>query len=142
HNLELCRELYNSALQERSQAYKLAGKSITYSQQQNQLPEIKKVRTDLNEVHSQVLQDTLRRLDNAFHRFFDRVKEGEKEAGYPRYKGKHRYKSITYPQSGFEIKNGRLALSKIGHVNIKLHRPIEAEIKTCCIKRYPTGKWF
>jgi transposase len=58
HNLDICRELYNAALQERSDAYKRAGISITYSMQQNQLPEIKKSRTDLKDVHSQVLRAT------------------------------------------------------------------------------------
>jgi putative transposase len=61
--LDICRELYNAALQERRDAYKLAGKSITYAIQQNQLPEIKKSRNDLNSVYSQVLQDVLRRVE-------------------------------------------------------------------------------
>jgi putative transposase len=141
HSLDLCRELYNSALRERSEAYKLAGKSVTYSMQQNQLPEIKKIRTDLKDLHSQVLQDSLRRLDKAMVAFFDRCKKGE-TPGYPRYKSRSRYHSFTYAQSGFEIKNGRLVLSKIGHIKIKLHRLLMGTIKTCTIKRTSTGKWF
>jgi putative transposase len=35
-----------------------------------------------------------------------------------------------------------LHLSKIGDIKIKFHRPIEGEIKTCTIRRMPTGKWF
>jgi putative transposase len=96
HTLDLCRELYNGALTERSDAYKRTGTSISYSMQQNQLPEIKKTRTDLKDVHSQILQDVLRRLDKAFDYFFERVKKGEK-AGYPRYKANSRYSSFTYP---------------------------------------------
>jgi putative transposase len=139
--LSLCRELYNAALQERTEAYKRAGKSISYSMQQQQLPEIKKTRTDLKDIHSQVLQDTLKRLDKGFDNFFERVKKGVK-AGYPRYKGKSRYSSFTYPQSGFEIKEGKLVLSKIGHIKIKLHRPLMGRVKTLTIKRTATGKWF
>jgi putative transposase len=41
-----------------------------------------------------------------------------------------------------KIENGKLALSKIGHIKIKLHRPIEGKIKTCTIRRASTGKWF
>jgi putative transposase len=141
HTLDLCRELYNSALTERTEAYKLTGKSITYTQQQNQLPEIKKIRSDLNEVHSQVLQDALRRLDKAFDAFFERCKKGE-TPGYPRYKNKTRYHSFTYPQGGYEIKNGRLLLSKIDQIRVKLHRPLMGIVKTCTIKRTSTGKWF
>jgi putative transposase len=139
--LDICCELYNAALLERRDAYRLAGKSINYSHQQNQLPEIKKVRTDLKQIHSQVLQETLHRLDRAFDGFFRRVKSGE-NPGYPRFRSRSRYDSFSFTQSGFEIINGRLALSKIGHIKIVVHRAIEGEPKTCTIKRSSTGKWF
>jgi putative transposase len=41
-------------------------------------------------------------VELAFKAFFRKVKEGE-EPGYPRFKGKSRYDSITYSQSGFEL---------------------------------------
>ncbi len=62
--------------------------------------------------------------------------------GYPRFKGKGRYDSITYTQSGFGLDSGRLHLSKIGDIKIKLHRSIKGKIKTCTIRRMPTCKWF
>lgn len=96
--LDSCRELYNSGLRERIDAYKLNQISITYQDQQNQLPEIKVVREDLNCVYSQVLQDALKRLDKTFKAFFSRVKQGEK-VGFPRFKGKNRYDSFTFPQA-------------------------------------------
>src|SRR5215210_7301231 len=76
--LALCCELYNAGLQERRDAYRIECKSIRYIDQQNQLPEIKAVRDDVANIHSQVLQDVLRRLDKAFKAFFRRVKAGEK----------------------------------------------------------------
>ena len=36
--LDICCELYNAALQERRDAWKICRKSVTYNQQQNQLP--------------------------------------------------------------------------------------------------------
>mgnify|MGYP006876584190 CR=1 FL=1 len=39
------------------------------------------------------------------------------------FKGKGRYDSITYPQSGFGLDSGKLHLSKIGDIKIRLHRP-------------------
>lgn len=68
--LEHCRELYNAALQERRDAYRMAGKSITYYDQVNQLPEIEQIREEYQDVHSQVLQDVLRKADKAFQAFF------------------------------------------------------------------------
>jgi putative transposase len=139
--LGICCELYNAALQERRDAWRINKTSITYYIQQNQLPEIKAIRPELGMVHSQVLQDVLRRLDKAFDAFFRRVKSGEK-AGFPRFRARSRYNSLTYPQKGFSLRSNKLKLSKIGNVKIKLHRPVEGKIKTLTITRTATGKWF
>src|SRR5512147_3282973 len=58
-----CRELYNAALEERREAWRMRGMRITVASQSAQLPDIKEVRPDYREVHSQVLQDVLTRLD-------------------------------------------------------------------------------
>jgi len=143
--LDICCELYNAALQERREAWRIARKSVSYNEQQNQLPEIKAARSDLSMVHSQVLQDTLKRLDKAFDGFFRRVKSGDKP-GFPRFRSRSHYGSFVYPQSapsgGFALGKNKLRLSKIGMVKIKLHRPIEGKIKTCTITKSATGKWF
>jgi putative transposase len=139
--LALCCELYNAALQERRDAYRLERKSIHYIAQANQLPEIKAARPELNEIHSQVLQDVLKRLNKAFDGFFRRLKTKHK-AGFPRFRSRSRYDSFTYIQSGFALKDGKLRLSKIGDVKIKLHRPIAGKVKTLTITRSATGKWY
>ncbi len=132
--LRRCKELYNAALQERRDAYKMCGVSVSYYTQNKQLPEIKEIREKYRDIHSQVLQDVLTRVDKAMDNFFRRVKNGEK-AGYPRFKSGDRYDSFCYTQSGFEIIKGKLNLSKIGRVKIKLHREIQGTIKKCTIKR-------
>lgn len=85
-----CRELYNAALQERRDAWKMSQVSISYYQQKRDLPTIKELRPEYAEIHAHVLQDVLKRLDNAFAAFFRRVKHGEKP-GYPRFQGCNRY---------------------------------------------------
>src|SRR5437763_16961565 len=75
--LALCRVLYNASLVERKEAYRMSEVTITYNQQANQLPEMKELRPELNDIHSQVLQDTLRRVDKAMKAFFRRLKTGE-----------------------------------------------------------------
>jgi len=62
-------------------------------------------------------------------------------SGYPRFKGRNRYDSFTYPQSGFELEDGKFILSKIGNIKIILHRDIEGRIKTCTIKR-DVDQWY
>src|SRR6266481_6602031 len=50
--LDLCRELYNAALQERMESYKTTRKGVTWLQQQSQLPAIKEVRPEFKSVHA------------------------------------------------------------------------------------------
>ncbi|MGI8640373.1 MAG: RNA-guided endonuclease InsQ/TnpB family protein [Pyrinomonadaceae bacterium] len=140
--VHLCRELYNSALRERINAYRINHVSISYQDQQNQLPEIKQIRDDLNSVYSQVLQDALKRLDKTFKTFFGRVKRKEK-AGFPRFKSRNRYDSFTFPQAtgGFRLDGNNLFLSKIGKVKIRLSRAMIGRVKTLTIKREVSG-WF
>jgi len=151
--LDACRQLYNAALTERGDAYNFHVKQhpnyydesarlarsreigINYYSQANQLPEIKDLREDYHDIHSQVLQDVLRRVQKAFDAFFRRCKHGE-EPGYPRFQGKGHYASFTYPQAGFSLTHdNRVCLSKIGAIKVKLHRTIKGTIKTCTIKR-------
>jgi len=89
-------ELYNAALQERIEAYRKAGKSISYYDQQNVLPEIKAARPEFVELGSHALQQTLRRLDLAFQAFFRRVKAGQ-TPGFPRFKSAKRFSGFCYP---------------------------------------------
>jgi putative transposase len=136
----ICCELYNAALQERRDAWRMARVSIRFAQQSAQLPALKVDRPDVAGVYSQVLQDVLHRVDKTFGAFFGRVRRGER-AGFPRFRASHRFDSLTYPQLGFALEGRHLHASKIGAIKIKRHRPIDGAIKTLTIKR-EAGKWF
>jgi len=140
--LNTCRILYNQSLHERKDAYEKDKKSINYYDQANALKEGKKGNRYLTAVHSQVLQDVLKRLDKAFQNFFRRVKRGEKP-GYPRFKAEDRFNSFTFTQSGFKIEGGKLVVSKIGAIRLIQHReiPEAGVIKTCAIKR-AVDQWY
>lgn len=138
--IELIRQLYNTALEQKITAYKQGHKSVSCYEQINQLPELKESFPEYKEVHSQTQQDALRRLDESFKAFFGRIKKGQK-AGFPHFKGRDFYNSICYPQSGFNIRNNRLNLSKTGNIKIKLHRDIKGKIKTLVISR-EANQWY
>ncbi|MDE2253879.1 MAG: transposase, partial [Betaproteobacteria bacterium] len=87
-------ELYNAALEERIDAWRKAGKSISYYEQQNVLPQIKADRLEFVELGSHALQQTLRRLDLAFQAFFRRVKAGQ-TPGFPRFKSAKRFSGFA-----------------------------------------------
>lgn len=138
--LDKCRILYNSYLLDRKNHYEQTGKGLSRIDQQKILVSDKKNIEFLNNIHSQVLQNVLFRVERAFQNFFRRVKTGEK-AGYPRFKPENRYSSFCYPQTGFEITDSGLKLSKIGTFKIKLHRQPIGNVKTCTIKK-EINKWY
>jgi putative transposase len=140
--LRRCRELYNAALQERRDAWRKCHKSVTAARQSAELPAIKVVRPEYHDVHSQVLQDVLTRLDRAFDAFFRRVQKGEKP-GYPRFQRGQRYHSFTYKQfgNGATLDKGDLVLVKIGRIPVRWSRPLEGTIKTVTITQEADG-WY
>jgi putative transposase len=140
--LETCRGVYNYALRElkdwiasrkctidrcsleREYIVSASEPFPSYHRQQNNLPKAKKQFPHLGEVHSQVLQTTIRRLHDTWESFRHRGH------GFPRFKKFGQFKSFVFPQfkvnpmTGFSLK-----LPKIGLVPINLHRPIPAGFK-------------
>lgn len=139
--LELCRWVYNDTLAVRKSTYEQTGKTLSLYDTNKLLTQWKSEKPVLKDVHSQVLQNVQERVDLAFKAFFRRVKSGE-TPGYPRFKGKGRYDSFTFKQSGFSLVGDKLTISKVGDVRIKLHRPICADIKTLTIQRDSIGNFY
>jgi putative transposase len=147
--LGLCCDVYNAALDERRSAYRIAGISLSYAHQCAELPACKEVRPELGAVPAQVLQDAVKRVDRAYDDFFRRVEEGQKP-GFPRFKSRFRYASLTFKQyeNSFEVlpgnkkHKGTLVLAKLGQIKMVMHRAITGTPKTAIVKRTPTGKWF
>ncbi|HSW86891.1 MAG TPA: transposase, partial [Rhabdochlamydiaceae bacterium] len=93
----------------------------------------------LKEIHSQVLQQALDDLNQAFSHFFRRVKNKE-TPGYPRFRCKGENDSFRYPQ-GVKVQRNRVWLPKIGWVRFRKSREIEGEIKqTTIIKE--GNRWY
>jgi putative transposase len=123
--LEDTRQLYNAALEERREAWRMGHHKVTFYSQDAQLKEI---RADDPERYGRWAftceRAAIRRLDRAFQGFFRRVRAGEKP-GYPRFKGRGWWDSIEWPE-----KNGarwdsvphpkvtRVYLQGIGHVRV------------------------
>lgn len=127
--LYLCQTLYNLALDQKRSAHKNFQRNISCNEQTNQLPELKEAFPEFDKVHSQVLQDVLHRVDKAFSRFF------REKFGYPRFKGKDRYDSFTYPQFKLILEKNKIILPKVGPMKIIYQRPIEGKVKTLTLRR-------
>src|SRR5690348_6897652 len=90
--LMLCRHVYNAAVGERREAWRMRSVAVTYYQQKAELPGIKEAMPEYAEVNSQVLQDVVLRVERAFQAFFRRIQAGD-TPGYPRFHGRDRYNS-------------------------------------------------
>src|SRR6266849_3716801 len=141
---EACR-LYNAALDERRSAWRMKGISLGYSDQANQLKEIRAAGA-LGIANFSACQDVLRRVNKSFVAFFARVQTGEKHVGYPRFRSRLRYDSLTWPSwgDGCALRaSGRLYLQGVGDLKLRWHRPLpaDAQIKTVTAKR-AAGRWY
>jgi putative transposase len=138
-----CRVLYNTALEQRRTWWgRGQGVSATYYQQKAELPDLKAACPKFAQVNAQVLQDVIVRVERAYQAFFRRVKAGE-APGYPRFQGRNRHNSFTYPQNGggAVLDGGILSLSKFGRIPLRLHRPPAGTPKTVTVSREANG-WY
>lgn len=132
--------LYNAALANRRTQYKRFGKSVGYYEQQNCLPAFKKVWTEYQQINSQALQATLKRVDLAYQSFFKGLR------GYPKFRSGRKYSGWTYPaKTGWKAltngKHGKLRLSKLGDIGMRGEARTWGEPTSCTIF-YRHGKWF
>jgi putative transposase len=135
--------LYNAALQERRDAFRLARKTITYVEQSRQLKDIRAA-GDLGIPSFSVAEDVLKRVDRAFRAFFRRAKARDGRAGYPRFRSGRRYDSLTYRRYGNGVRRlgkGLFFAFGVGDLRFKEHRPIHGDVKAVTIKR-AEGRWF
>jgi len=143
HHVDTCRQLYNHVLFLLNKADDIRARYEV----QGRLPDLKSWWVELNDIHSKVLQMVVKRVyDNLST--LNAQKENGRGVGMLKWKPPREYRSLTYNQTGFKLKNtsGRatLWLSKIGEIPINLHReiPENATIKQVSIKQEPTGEWF
>ena len=145
--LEALRNLYNQGLSWRKEVYNKTGDTVDWVTQANALPELKQASPFWSSIHSDVLQDTLRRLNKAYQSFFRRVQAGE-APGFPRFKGEGRYRSMTFSHLSKKLirnirkRKAQIVVPKIGHVAIRYHRPLpDGKIKHLTIQRKASG-WY
>ncbi len=158
--LELLRRQYNYRLAERFNWWEqnrcdvhacslavchlpeLKDKPDFYSQKRD-LVNTKALFPEYQEIHSQVLQDCVQRVQRAFDRWLKGDRNG-KRAGRPRFKGAGRYRSFTFPKMKQDCIRGKfIHLPKIEPVKFIQHRPLPEGfvIKTATITRKVDG-WY
>lgn len=132
--------LYNAAVYNRKTQYQKFGHSVSYLEQQNSLPDFKKVWLEYKPLGSHALQATLKRVDFSFNRFFKGL------GGYPKFKASRRYSGWTYPCSaGWKAHttgdNGYLELSNLGSIAMRGKARTWGTPTTCTIV-FRNDKWY
>jgi putative transposase len=139
------RELYNAALEERIDCYRKTGKTRTYIDQCKALTECRRELPDMAALPANLHRWTLKRLDDAFHGFFRRVKAHTGKAGFPRFRGKGRWHAFGFNEfSGIRFDGKRLRFAGMpGGLKVHQHRelPENAVILSCVFRQDGSG-WF
>ncbi len=139
--LVLCRWLYNRLLSELNLARE-KGVKLKRGGTQALIVDLKRYeKPELSEVYSKVLQMVNHQLWSNIHALAG-LKRKSGKVGRLRFKGRGWFKTLNFNQSGFKLENGRLVLSKVGEIPIKLHREIRGKVKGVIIKRERSGKWY
>lgn len=143
--LDGTREVFNAALQNRRDAWKMAGERVTAFDQMAELADIRKDREDIGAIPSVVLRGAIRRLDKAFSAFFRRVKSGEKP-GYPRFKSGFRWHTLDIDDLGksnpLEVEKRRVKVPLLGWVKVSLHRVLKGTPKALRLTHDSQGRWW
>jgi putative transposase len=136
--------LYNHLLAERRAAWEQRQESLRYYDQASSLSALNAERPALTGAQSQVLQEDAARIDLALKAFLRRVRTG-KQPGYPRFRGRRRYVSLTSPQAPsackLDAEASRVRLYGVGLVKVILHSPLEGMPKSATISHSSTAKW-
>jgi putative transposase len=147
-------DLYNAALMERREAWRMRHVSVTYGVQSAQLKAIRRVDPDGQGRHSfTAQQQTLRRLNAVFAAFYERckaVKNGEKEKkpGYPRFKPYGRFDQVMFvagdgakwTPAGSE-RWARAQFRAVGSVKVRQYRQVRGTVKMLQLKR-EHRRWY
>lgn len=137
------RQFYNAALEERIDCYRKTGRSVSYIDQSKSLTLCRRDLPEMGALPLNVQRWTLKRLDEAFHGFFRRVKARNGKAGYPRFRSKARWDAFGFREfQGIKTDGNRLRFAGIpGALKLHLHRPLpeNADVRSCIFRRDGRG---
>jgi len=142
-----CRFIYNNFLAKKINLYNNEGKTIGYSKCSSDLTLLKKEIIWLKEVDKFTLQNSLKDLDFAYQNFFRRVKNGDKELGFPKFKSKRdnrqSYKT-NFTNNNIKVlfHDNIIQLPKLKNIKSKLHREFEGKILSATVSKTPSGKYY
>lgn len=127
---------YNWAIDARSEAYAQGRKTPSRYDLDKLMTFEKKANLWLGEVSDWVLKEAISHACSAYERFFT------KRAGFPRFKSKRdSVQSATWRRPTVRGKN-HVFVPKVGVLRFREHRPLEGEVKTVCVSRHASDRYY
>ena len=144
--LGCCRFVYNNCLAFRKDSYQNEHISVSSSEAVKHITSLKKDNEWLKDVHSKVLQQSVRDMNQAYDNFFKRHK------GFPKFKSKHdNRQSCRFPKDAFiGVRGNRIDLIKVlKDIHFKCSRNDERylnrnqdKVKSITLSKEPNGKFY
>ena len=97
----------------------------------------------IREIPYSVTESAFRNLGSAFQHFFRRVKNGDEEVGYPKFKKRGR-RHNSFQLRGTKIENDRVRLTRLGWVRLKERNyiPVGAKYGVYATISERAGRWY
>ena len=144
--LGCCRFVYNNCLAFRKDSYQNEHISVSSSSAVKHITSLKKDNEWLKDVHSKVLQQSVRDMNQAYDNFFKLHK------GFPKFKSKHdNRQSCRFPKDAFiGVRGNRIDLIKVlKDIHFKCSRNDERylnrnqdKVKSITLNKEPNGKFY
>ena len=144
--LGCCRFVYNNCLAFRKDSYQNEHISVSSSEAVKHITSLKKDNEWLKDVHSKVLQQSVRDMNQAYDNFFKLHK------GFPKFKSKHdNRQSCRFPKDAFiGVRGNRIDLIKVlKDIHFKCSRNDERylnrnqdKVKSITLSKEPNGKFY
>lgn len=132
------RFVYNYFLSQRIEQYQKTGKSDNYLKQSIFLTKLKKQKETewLNNINAQVLQQSIRRLELAYSKFFQR------KSGFPKFKKKKGKNTFTVPQYILIKKNKIFFPRFMDGIKVVISQNICGKILSATFSKTKSNKYF
>ena len=141
--LDVTRELYNALLQERRDAYRLRGITVTSKMQYAELTALRAQDRRVASIYRESEDAVLHRLDLAMAAFFRRC-QGSERPGFPRFKNAARWQQITFPHGDralrFDERQGRVRIPGVGAVKLRKGRAVPRCGRAWIVRR--AERWY
>lgn len=136
HKIFVAATIWNHFIALQRRYYRLTGKYISRHDMNKHVLKLRKTKRFAlwRDLHSQACQDVCGRVDDAYQRFFKGLAKGR-----PKFRKAKKYRSFTFPQSGYKVEGNRIKIDGTTYKFIK-HRAMNGQIKTLTVKRDSVGR--